>query len=82
MNTRAQAIGVNTIIIAAIALVVLAIIAFLVVDSGILVTEGLQTCSAQGGTCIEAGAEPPQGYIADNELECQTPGYTCYTLPQ
>lgn len=72
---RAQSIGVNTVIIAAIALLVLVLIAIIVTGSGSDVREGLTSCPVRGGECL--AFDPQDGRTPILDAECDG-GLTCY----
>lgn len=74
MIRKAQSMGINVVIIAAIALIILVIIALLVSGAFQRLGQGATSCEAQGGVCgIPSGANPAQ-YTAlpdYNRPDCQ-----------
>lgn len=67
MKRKAQGISINTIVITAIALLVLVVLGtLLVTQTGIFVRE-LQTCQSIGGVCKEATTQPQGG--CENTLD-------------
>ena len=76
---RAQSMGINLVIITAIALLVLLIIAIVVSQSGGDIREGLAQCSVNGGECINPSeATGDQRELTD--YECGDPGDVCYSI--
>jgi hypothetical protein len=78
---RAQSMGINVVIIAAIALLVFVIIAIVVASGGRDLARGTQSCIAQGGTC---DFNPPGNdhinyeEVTDCENCCPQPGHRCW----
>jgi hypothetical protein len=77
--------GINLVIITAIALLVLIIIAIVISDSGGNLREGLGSCSVNGGVCLEAGEAQAQGRtpLLNDERQqypCNEAGHACYSL--
>lgn len=83
MNSRAQGISVNVIIIAAIALIVMVILIALVLNTGGDINRTVNDCSAQGDGisgedyyCADTslGESCPEGFIRNPQRSC--PGST------
>ena len=67
MNSKkSQSLSMNTIIIAALALLVLAIVSLLFIGRMNISREGLNTCENNGGRCIDVS-------ITGSQTECWTP---------
>lgn len=75
----AQSMGINLVIITAIALLVLIIIAIVVMGGGSDLREGLDRCSVQGGQCLPQNHEDA---TFENEMEgsCEQENYACYRV--
>ncbi len=78
---KGQGIGMNTIIIAAIALLVLVIISVLVLNTGETVVEG-QSCSALGGTCKEACDGSLEQHNPTGDQSCEEDTICCTSVDQ
>lgn len=80
---RGQSIGINVVIVAAIALLVLIVIALIVTSGARDLGQGTKSCVAQGGKCFKAGEMIPDGYTELYDASCGEfePGQiteTCY----
>lgn len=65
-SKKAQSLSMNTIIIAALALLVLAIVSLLFIGRMNISREGLSTCENNGGVCIDIT-------VTGSQTECWTP---------
>lgn len=54
MNIKSQSLSINTIIIAALALVVLAVLIFIFTNSNKKITENIGSCLTKGGKCADS----------------------------
>lgn len=72
---HAQSMGINLVIIAAIALLVLIIIAVIIGQGGTSIREGVQNCVVKGGTC--SVTYPGPDYQIEEDGLCDD-GETCY----
>ena len=84
----AEGMSINLIIVAAIALIILVLISFLITDSSRNLTQGLEACSAKGGVCAPSAGSGegtpegvPSGYEEIDNAHCSD-GETCYGPPR
>ena len=73
---RAQGIGINIVIISAIALLVLLIVAMVVTQGSGNLNQGLESCVVKGGQCYDPGAQP-LNYVEIEGL-CEQEVQRCY----
>ena len=70
MKRKAQGLSITTIVVAALALIVLVVVAFIFSSRIGRVGEGLESCSNQGGKCIGGYTT---GCISTGACECPDP---------
>lgn len=75
---KAQSMGINVVIVAAIALLVLIVITVIVARGGIGLSRGVDSCEAKGGQCTSGGSpDPLDPRWVPGEGTCQGSGQ-CY----
>lgn len=80
LHKKAQGLPVSTIIIFAIALVVLVIVLIIFTGKTNIFSTGLKSCESQGGTCSPTACNelnPPKGNIPNHNCKEQNKGNYC-----